>query len=311
MISRCYNPKDTSYTAYSNAGIHVCQRWLHLVDFIEDAKKLPNWYAKIRNMRLFILDKDYYGQSKLYHPKTCSWITKNENRSYRKDSVPMIVQYEGQTLYFPSIGSILSYFATSTQSQLFKEYPNLSITPFQNNNYNIRKLHYTDQIGTVINEIKTNPNSRRLYLNFWHPGLLPFDNLSPQQNVAIGKQALPPCHVNVQFWVGNGRLSCQLYQRSCDVGLGVPFNIVQYSILTRMIAHVTGLEPGEFIWTGGDVHIYKNHMPQLTEQVMRDPYPSPQLELNPNVNSIDAFQYNDFKIINYNSHPRIKMEVSV
>lgn len=157
---------------------------------------------------------------------------------------------------------------------------------------------HVDQIATVIDTLKRNPNDRRMIVSAWNVGQLQ-------------SMALPPCHLLFQFWVGNGKLSCQLYQRSCDVGLGVPFNIVQYSILTRMIAHVTGLEPGEFIWTGGDVHIYKNHMSQLTEQVTRDPYPSPQLELNPNVNNIDAFQYNDFKIINYNSHPRIKMEVSI
>jgi len=155
-----------------------------------------------------------------------------------------------------------------------------------------------DQIANVIEMLRTNPNSRRMLVSAW--------------NVAdLESMALPPCHYSFQFWTAEGKLSMIMNQRSCDVGLGVPYNIVQYSILLRMIAQVTGFVPGEFIWRGGDVHIYTNHIEQLTEQLKRDPHPSPVLKLNPNIKEIDDFKYSDFEIVGYQSHPRIKMEVSV
>lgn len=160
------------------------------------------------------------------------------------------------------------------------------------------KCELIDQIANVIKQLKENPNDRRIIVNAWNVGQL-------------DEMALPPCHAFFQFYVANNKLSCQLYQRSCDVGLGVPFNIVQYSILTHMIAHVTGLEAHEFIWTGGDIHIYNNHVDALQDQLKREPYPSPRLLLNENVKNIDDFKYEDFKIVDYECHPTIKMEVSV
>jgi thymidylate synthase len=157
---------------------------------------------------------------------------------------------------------------------------------------------HIDQIADVIQRIKTNPDDRRMIVSAWNVG-------------EIKQMRLPPCHLLFQFYVVDGKLSCQLYQRSCDVGLGVPFNIVQYSILTRMIAHVTGLTAHEFIWTGGDVHVYLNHIEQLKEQIIRKPYPSPKLKLNPLVNEINDFTYYDFHIVEYEHHPAIKMDVSI
>jgi thymidylate synthase len=155
-----------------------------------------------------------------------------------------------------------------------------------------------DQIAEVIKTLRTNPDSRRMIVSAWNVG-------------ELSKMALPPCHAFFQFYVANNSLSCKLTQRSADVGLGVPFNIAQYSILTCMIAHVTGFNPGEFIWSGGDVHIYRDHFNALTGQLTRRPYPSPTLWLNPDVKEIDDFIYDDFKIENYKSHPTIKMKVSV
>lgn len=156
-----------------------------------------------------------------------------------------------------------------------------------------------DQVADVVKKLRTNPTDRRIIISAW--------------NVAdIPKMRLPPCHALFQFWSdGQGGLSCHLYQRSCDVGLGVPFNIVQYSILTHMFAQVTGHVAKEFVWTGGDVHIYNNHVDALKEQLPRQPYASPRLILNPDVKEIDDFKYDDFKIEGYQSHPTIKMEVSV
>lgn len=156
-----------------------------------------------------------------------------------------------------------------------------------------------DQVADVMKRLRTNPTDRRIVISAW--------------NVAdLHKMALSPCHALFQFWSdGQGGLSCHLYQRSCDVGLGVPFNIVQYSILTHMFAQVTGHIAKEFVWTGGDVHIYNNHIDRLREQVTRSPYESPTLRLNPAVKEIDDFKYEDFEIVGYTSHPAIKMEVSV
>ncbi|MGV3488783.1 MAG: thymidylate synthase [Tuberibacillus sp.] len=155
-----------------------------------------------------------------------------------------------------------------------------------------------DQISEVIEQIKRNPNSRRLIVTAWNPADIP-------------DMALPPCHCLFQFYVNDGKLSCQLYQRSADVFLGVPFNIASYALLTHMIAHITGLEVGEFVHTLGDAHIYLNHLDQVRLQLTRDPRPLPELVINRDVDSIFDFKYEDFSIVGYDPHPHIKGEVSV
>jgi len=156
----------------------------------------------------------------------------------------------------------------------------------------------TDQISWVVEEIKRNPNSRRLVVTAWNPAQL-------------DRMALPPCPTMFQFYVRDGRLSCQLYQRSGDIFLGVPFNIASYALLTQMMAQVTKLEPGEFIHTLGDAHLYKNHLDQARTQLEREPRSLPSLELNPEVRSILKFDYGDFNLIGYEAHPHIKAAVSV
>ena len=168
-----------------------------------------------------------------------------------------------------------------------------------------------DQLRQLLEEIKRNPDSRRLVLSAWNPAVLPDVSLSPKENAARGKQALPPCHCLFQFYVVNGRLSCQLYQRSGDVFLGVPFNIASYSLLTLMMAQVCGLQPGEFIHTFGDVHIYLNHMEQVDLQLSREPRALPQMKLNPAVKSLFDFTYDDFELVGYDPHPAIKAPVAV
>ncbi|OZM57413.1 thymidylate synthase [Lottiidibacillus patelloidae] len=155
-----------------------------------------------------------------------------------------------------------------------------------------------DQISDVIQEIKQNPNSRRLIVSAWNVG-------------DLKKMALPPCHLLFQFFVTDGKLSCQLYQRSGDVFLGVPFNIASYALLTHMVAHVCNLKPGEFIHTLGDAHIYSNHIEQVKLQLSRDPNTLPQLEINKEKKTIFDFTFEDFSIKNYNAHPHIKGTVSV
>ena len=155
-----------------------------------------------------------------------------------------------------------------------------------------------DQIANVIEQIKKNPNSRRLMVSAWNPA-------------DVDKMALPPCHTMFQFYVAEGKLSCQLYQRSADIFLGVPFNIGSYALFTMMIAQVCNLQPGEFIHTFGDAHIYLNHLEQVQQQLAREPKALPQMKLNPTITSIFDFGYNDFELMNYNPYPAIKAPVAV
>ena len=155
-----------------------------------------------------------------------------------------------------------------------------------------------DQISDVIEAIRTNPDSRRLIVSAWNPADVP-------------DMALAPCHCLFQFYVADGRLSCQLYQRSGDVFLGVPFNVASYALLTMMVAQVTGLEPGDFVHTFGDAHLYLNHLEQADEQLARKPRPLPQMRINPDVGSIFDFRYEDFDVVNYDPYPHIRADVAV
>ena len=168
-----------------------------------------------------------------------------------------------------------------------------------------------DQIKEVIEAIKTNPDSRRLLVSAWNPSVLPDTSISFSENVAKGKAALPPCHAFFQFYVAGGKLSCQLYQRSADIFLGVPFNIASYALLTMMMAQVCNLKPGDFIHTFGDAHIYNNHSSQIDLQLSREPRELPTMEINQAIKNIFDFKFEDFKLINYNPHPHIKGTVSV
>ena len=168
-----------------------------------------------------------------------------------------------------------------------------------------------DQIDKVIDQIKHNPDSRRIIVSAWNVADLPDETISPQENVANKKMALAPCHALFQFFVSGGKLSCQLYQRSCDTFLGLGFNIASYSLLTSMIAQQCDLKIGEFIWTGGDVHLYLNHLEQARQQLSRKPYPLPKLKIKTKPSSIFDYHFEDFELINYQSHPHIPAPISI
>ena len=168
-----------------------------------------------------------------------------------------------------------------------------------------------DQLAQLLADIRERPDSRRHIVSAWNPALLPDESLSPRENAALGRQALPPCHTMFQFNVADGRLSCQLYQRSADVFLGVPFNIASYALLTMMVAQVVGLEPGDFVHTFGDVHIYLNHLDQVETQLARSPFPLPRMHINPEVRSLFAFRYEDFELQDYQYHPAIRAPIAV
>ncbi len=175
-------------------------------------------------------------------------------------------------------------------------------------NWNNEKI---DQISNLIELIKNNPNSRRMLVSAWNPSVLPDTDKDFSENIINGKAALPPCHAFFQFYVSNKKLSCQLYQRSADIFLGVPFNIASYALLTHMIAHVCKLEVGDFVHTFGDAHIYSNHTDQIQLQLARAPRKLPTLNIKRKVNSVFEFRFEDFEILNYDPHPHIKGKVSV
>ena len=168
-----------------------------------------------------------------------------------------------------------------------------------------------DQLKEVISSLKENPSSRRMIVTAWNPNIIPNTKKTFSENVKEGKAALPPCHAFFQFYVADNKLSCQMYQRSADVFLGVPFNIASYSLLTFMIAQVCKLEVGEFIHTLGDAHIYLNHIEQVNLQLTRDPLELPKLKLNETVKSIEDFKYEDIEIVDYKFHPPIKGKISI
>jgi thymidylate synthase len=168
-----------------------------------------------------------------------------------------------------------------------------------------------DQIEKIINQINNNPSSRRIIVSAWNVADLPDESISPQDNVKKQKMALAPCHALFQFFVSQGKLSCQLYQRSCDTFLGLGFNIASYSLLTHMIAQQCDLKVGDFVWTGGDVHLYLNHLDQANEQLTREPYTLPKLSIKRKPNSIFDYAYEDFELLDYQSHPHISAPISI
>lgn len=168
-----------------------------------------------------------------------------------------------------------------------------------------------DQISEIIATIKNNPDSRRMLVSAWNPSVLPNTSVGFSENVSNGKAALPPCHAFFQFYVANGKLSCQLYQRSADIFLGVPFNIASYALFTMMMAQACDLQPGDFIHTFGDAHIYSNHLDQIELQLSRNPKPLPKMLLNQEVKDIFDFVFDDFTLVDYDPHPHIKGAVAI
>ena len=182
---------------------------------------------------------------------------------------------------------------------------------FQWRNWPAPNGRLVDQIDDLIAQIKAKPNSRRLIVSAWNVADLPDESISPQDNVAKGKMALAPCHALFQFYVADGKLSCQLYQRSADVFLGVPFNIASYALLTMMIAQVCHLDLGDFVHTFGDAHLYSNHREQIETQLARQAFPLPRMKLNPHVKSVFDFTFDDFELLDYECHPGIRAPIAI
>jgi thymidylate synthase len=170
---------------------------------------------------------------------------------------------------------------------------------------------HIDQIKLLLDDLRSRPDSRRHIVSAWNPAVLPNESRSPQDNAREGLQALPPCHTLFQFYIADGKLSCQMYQRSADVFLGIPFNIASYAILTMMMAQVLDLEPGDFIISLGDAHIYLNHLEQVNTQLSRETFPLPVMKLNPGKKDLFDFAFEDFELQNYQCHPGIKAPIAI
>ncbi|MDR9435865.1 MAG: thymidylate synthase [Thiohalophilus sp.] len=170
---------------------------------------------------------------------------------------------------------------------------------------------HIDQISQVLEQLKNKPDSRRIIVSAWNVADLPDESISPQENARNNKMALAPCHAFFQFYVADGKLSCQLYQRSADIFLGVPFNIASYALLTMMMAQVCDLQPGDFVHTLGDAHLYRNHLEQTDEQLSRQPYPLPTMKINPAIDNLFDFRFDDFELVDYQYHPHIKAPVAI
>ncbi len=168
-----------------------------------------------------------------------------------------------------------------------------------------------DQLQAIVDRIRRRPDSRRHLVTAWNPAYLPDETVAPHENPAAGRMSLAPCHTMFQFWVAEGRISLQLYQRSADCFLGVPFNIASYALLLMMVAQVTGLRPHEFIHTFGDAHIYLNHLDQVRTQLEREPYPLPEMRLNPKRSRLEDFRFEDFELVDYRCHPAIRAPIAV
>jgi thymidylate synthase len=304
MLDRCYNKDHMSYHNYGGKGVSVSNRWLCFEYFAEDVVTIDGWDEKVNDWKSYHLDKDMIGNKFLYSKNNCVWIHKNDNlarldrkifytfknkktkETYRTNNVVSLArEFNLDQKKFNSIGSLLA----NKKIKSYRGWELVKTEDLTNNGI--------DQIAELIGGIKNNPYSRRHILSSWNVG-------------EIDQMSLPPCHCMAQFYVNNGKLSCQMYQRSGDFALGVPFNVASYALLTHMIAQVCGLEAHEFIHTLGDGHIYLDHVEQVKEQLKREPLDLPQLELNPDIKNIDDFKYEDIKLVGYKSHSPIKYNLS-
>lgn len=302
MINRCYHEENDNYRYYGGKGVFVDSEWLIFRNFYDDVKKLPNWELKVEYPNEYSLDKDLSGYN-FYSKNTTKWLHKNDqsaNRGFRPfialsptgESQLALNIYpfaEKYGLSGGNIGQCLRGKREQHKGWRF-EYADVPI------GYKYVK-ETIDQLKRAIAMIKHNPISRRIIIQTWN-------------NKHIDMMTLPPCHSFVQFYVANGKLSCQLYQRSGDVFLGVPYNIASYALLVRMIAQQTGLEVGDFIHTIGDAHIYLNHVEQVKEQITREPKSLAKLVIKRVPNSIFDYKREDFDIVDYEAHGVLKGKVS-
>lgn len=309
MVSRCYDKNSNMYHLYGGKGVSVCDRWLEFKAFAEDAEKLSGWELKKINPRQYCLDKDGLGDGFQYSPKNCQWISQKENNRL-KSKYKYTVEKDGIQYTFSNPSTFCEEHGISNKnfSDLWTK------NAKTRHGYSFVSKESTelgvDQLSAVIERIKTNPNCRRLIVNAWDASLIKY-------------MKLPPCHAFFQFYVRDGKLSCQLYQRSADLFLGVPFNIASYACLTHLVANECGLEVGDFVHTFGDLHLYNNHLDQANTLLEREPMKLPELKVHLDPGNLMTFvdrmcqnmsweEISEIiKLTGYKSHGTLKGAVSV
>lgn len=288
MIRRCYDPKCKSFKGYGARGVHVDTRWHSFADFQQDVATIPGWVMKLEYPDQYSLDKDTLHASNRYGPETCIWANQVAQDVNRVNSTPVLATTPtSERIMRPSIGSFRrkeglnpSAVHRCLTGLLHKHRGWSDFEKMIAPEGMVLRYNQVDQLAQVIASLKHDPASRRHIINLWSPAATPF-------------MALPPCHgVVIQFFVNAGRLSCSMYQRSADLFLGLPTNLASYALLTHMLAQQTDLSAGELIWTGGDCHIYDNHVEQVKTQLGREVYPFPRLRLK-RAASIDQYHMND------------------
>nr|DAR88245.1 MAG TPA: Thymidylate synthase [Caudoviricetes sp.] len=307
MIRRCYEPRCKSYKRYGARGVHVDARWHCFANFQQDAATIPGWVMKLEYPDQYSLDKDILHASNRYGPDTCMWASRTAQDVNRVNSTPVLATSpNGDRVMRPSIGSFQrneglnpSAVHRCLTGLLHKHHGWSDFERMIAPEGMVLRYNQVDQLAQVIASLKHDPMSRRHIINLWSPAATPF-------------MALPPCHgVVIQFFVNAGRLSCSMYQRSADLFLGLPTNLASYALLTHMLAQQTDLCVGELIWTGGDCHIYDNHVEQVKEQLSREIFPFPRLRLK-RAASIDDYRMNDIDASEgYRHHGTIKAPVAV
>ncbi len=319
LMQACHDPADPGYPDLGARGVTVHPVWHDPARFIADVRTLPHWFYKQKDWSNFVLDLSYYGAAQ-YGPDTAVWLRNDEVELYARQNHPTALQVtapDGTTTVHvgrDTVAGVLSGLPGDFQGYEFRVLPidaqllRLNLIPHGELGpvYGVQWREWPDpregttidQIARVIDQIKRNPDSRRLIVSAWNPS-------------EVDGMALPPCHTMFQFYVSGGRLSCQLYMRSTDVFLGAPFNIASYSLLTMMVAQVCGLQPGEFILTMGDAHLYANHFEQVKLQLSRPPHPLPTMWIDPSVQDIGDFTFDSFKLLDYKAHPAIKAPIAV
>jgi thymidylate synthase len=304
MLHRCYDESRPHFKHYGERNIHVHERWHDFELFVSDCQNLKNWKLKLEFPSQYTLDKDLLGSNR-YGPDDCVWASKYEQHLNTSRTILVKAISPKEDVYFTTNVSDFSRSHGLDNSSVSKcvrdEVTSHKGWTFQKQEIPdglIPRTETIDQIAMLICEIKSDPYSRRHIVSAWNPIDLPL-------------MALAPCHCLFQFYVDEGKLSCQLYQRSADVFLGLPFNIASYALLTHMVAQVCGLQAGEFIHTLGDAHLYLNHLEQAELQLSREPRDLPKLSLAHDISDIFAFKAGDIAIVGYDAHPAIRAEVSV
>lgn len=304
MLHRCYNPLRKHFNHYGEIGVFVDTSWHDFEQFFNDVQTIPNSNLKKAFPDDYELDKDYFATNK-YSKDTCIWLTRKEQTiNTSRNQLCIAKNPDGIEINTMDIAGLCRDHlldVSSVYKCLRGERTHYKHWTFQYQKFSddvLPRLRIFNQIVDVIAGIKNNPDSRRLIVSAWNVG-------------ELDEMALPPCHLLFQFYVANNRLSCQLYQRSADVFLGVPFNIASYALLVHLIAQQCDLEVGEFVWTGGDCHLYVNHIEQAKLQLSRTPFALPSLNILRKPDSIFTYDFADFEILNYQAHPHIKAAVAV